>query len=197
MPRYTPILDFWFDGAVDDPAMASRRWFGGGGSTDDMIRERFGDDVAIAVDGGHADWTSTAHGRLALILLLDQFTRNLYRGSARAYAGDARAAALCRAGLAADMDRELGLFERAFFLMPMQHSESRVDQDVSVQGFEALVTAAPARLRRPAQTFLAHAREHRDIVRRFGRFPHRNAVLGRTSTKAERIYLEDAPRYGQ
>lgn len=197
MPNCAPILDFWFEGAGEATGGANRRWFSGAKKTDAAIRERFEDDIAAALDGGHEQWAKHARGRLALILLLDQFTRNIYRGTAQAFAGDARAADLSRSGLAVDMDRELGLFERAFFLMPLQHSESVADQEASVEGFEALVNDAPAGLRKSARTFAGHAREHREIIRRFGRFPHRNAVLGRTSTEAETTYLRDAPSYGQ
>lgn len=197
MPDYSPILDFWFEDAGEASGGANRRWFGGGKQTDAAIRERFGDAIVTAMNGGLEAWADHAHGRLALILLLDQFPRNIYRGTAQAYAGDARAAHLARTGLDAGMDRELGLFERAFFLMPLEHSESPADQKASVDGFEALAADAPAGLQEAAETFAGYARDHRDIIDRFGRFPHRNAVLERVSTDAERAYLHDAPRYGQ
>lgn len=197
MRQYTPILDFWFGDAEEHQSSTNRRWFGGEAGTDRAIGDRFEADVVTALAGGHTDWAADAHGRLALILLLDQFTRNLYRGTARAFAGDARAVSLCRSGLVDNFPQELGLFEQAFFLMPLQHSESPDDQQSSASAFAALAEAAPSHLKRAANTFARHAREHREIIQRFGRFPHRNAVLGRTSTDAEKTYLVDAPTYGQ
>lgn len=197
MSEYDPILDFWFQDAGEADGRANRRWFGGCRSVDAEIRSRFAESVAVAVDGGYRPWAASARGRLALIILLDQFTRNLYRGTAAAFDGDARAAALCRTGLEAGMDTHLGIFERAFFLMPLEHSESGADQAASVRGFEALAVDVPADCAQAARNFLAHARNHRAIVDRFGRFPHRNTALGRESTDAERAYLADAPRYGQ
>lgn len=197
MSDFVPILDFWFKDAETNTSAANRRWFGASRTTDKAILSNFSEAVVAALAGDHARWAEQARGRLALILLLDQFTRNMYRGTAQAFAGDARAVTLCRSGLAANMAQDLNLFERAFFLMPLQHSELLKDQDAAISHFEALAETAPRHLTRAIKTFAGHAREHREIINRFGRFPHRNAPLGRSSTPAEEIYLVDGPTYGQ
>jgi len=195
------ILDFWFKEATGDRAYLDRMnrvWFGSDADTDRAIAERFGDTVAAAGAGTLESWGATARGRLALILLLDQFPRNMHRGTARAYGHDARALACAREGIALGQDKELSPIERMFFYMPLQHAESEEAQELSVQCCEALVAEVPETLRGYFQNAADYARQHRDIVRRFGRFPHRNRVLGRNSTGEEMAYLADgAPTYGQ
>lgn len=194
------ILDFWFgDGLVlgwpsDD---RSGLWFRGGAAIDAEIRERFGPLVEQALDGGLTDWEAVPTSRLALVILLDQFTRNAHRGQARAFAGDGRAQRLVLQSLALEQDAELPVIGRVFFYMPLMHAESPTLQDECVIKFEALWRQSPPALQARLDGNLMSAREHADIVARFGRFPHRNAVLGRASTVDEEAFLQHGPRFGQ
>ncbi len=185
------ILQFWFG---DNPALLPapqqlRFWFGGEAAIDQAIAEQFIEDVARAAAGEFAEWAQTASGTLALILLLDQFPRNIFRDSPKAYGWDSLALALTEAGLAAGQDRELTLVQRAFFYLPLEHSERLEHQQRSVQLFEALLADAPAEFKPVCEGFLDYAIRHRDIIARFGRFPHRNATLGRPSTAEETTFL--------
>lgn len=167
-PDYLPVLDFWFR------ELTPHQWFAGGGELDQLIRERFGTLLEQAKEGAHDAWARTPRGRLALIVVLDQFSRNVFRGTPNAYAGDAKAQQLAREGIAAGMDKPLTLDERQSFYMPLQHAE-----DVELQ---ALSVAKFGELKDEAAGAFEFARGHRSAVERFGRFPHRNAVLGRAST---------------
>src|SRR5690606_17045287 len=134
-------------------------------------------------------WARSPRGRLALIIVLDQLSRNIHRDSAAAFASDARAQALCMEGLERGDDRELAPLERWFFYMPLEHAESLELQERSVREFERLAAEAPAELQSALEAALDYARRHRDVIARFGRFPHRNTVLGRDSTPEEQAYL--------
>lgn len=195
------VLDFWFADAPESPDALARRnrvWFRGGESFDSECAERFNDTLAAAARGELDAWKSTPRGRLALIILLDQFSRNIHRGTAAAFAQDDRALSLCKEGLELGHDRELAPCERTFFYMPLEHAEDPDVQRLSVHLFERLAEEAPEKWQALLLDNAGHAREHRLIVERFGRFPHRNAVLGRTSTDEEEAYLAgDAPRFGQ
>jgi len=201
-PRIETVLGFWFGGDATDPAAVEaswKRWFGGGDATDRDIRTRFADLTEAARREELTAWRETSRGRLALIILLDQFGRNVHRGTAAAFATDGEALALTLDGIDAGLDRALAPLERVFFYMPLQHAESREVQRRSVDVFAALAeAAAPAHVGELLRSSAEYARQHRDIIERFGRFPHRNAVLGRTSTAAEREYLDaGAPSFGQ
>jgi uncharacterized protein (DUF924 family) len=182
-----------------------RLWFGGEQDTasdvaarDAALAERFLPYTAARAGGKLDDWGDSGRGRLALILLTDQFPRNIHRGSAEAFAQDSDARGLCLRGLDLGHDRDLGLFERVFFYMPLEHSESLEDQQRSVLLFTRLEQDAPEVLREAFSGFTRYAVLHRDIVQRFGRFPHRNRVLGRANTEAESAYLAgDSPSFGQ
>lgn len=195
------ILDFWFPGEPrDEPAAASamERWFQADPAFDEAIRVSFSDAVKHALQGGFDEWREEPGSRLALILLLDQMTRNIFRGSAEAFAGDARALALCREGL--DRGHDLGLrpFERMFFYLPLEHVEDKPLQEHSVFCYEQLAKRARPPYEAALASGLEYAKMHRDIIVRFGRFPHRNKVLGRTSTPAEQIYLDgEGMSFGQ
>lgn len=206
--RAEQILDFWFADTAWDPACIRGRvtfWFGAEGETreaamqrDELIRARFRDAVEAASDGGLSRWADEPRERLALILLLDQFRRNIYRGTKAAFARDEVALALTQSGRSEGMDQRLAPIERAFFLMPLQHAESLAAQEQSVAAFAELEAEAPPRVREVFETFTEDARLHHDIVRRFGRFPHRDAILGRAPTAEETRYLAgEAPRFGQ
>jgi uncharacterized protein (DUF924 family) len=188
------VLRYWFGSPRPDGRVAeecARRWFAAGEETDAFIRERFGRSLERAAGGELADWALTPRGRLALIVLLDQFSRNVHRGTSRAFAHDALALRLCVDGIAAGMDRELAPIERAFFYMPLQHAEDREAQRRSVACLECLAEEAPPALVEQLRGFLDYARRHREVIERFGRFPHRNAVLGRPSTPEERAFLAE------
>jgi uncharacterized protein (DUF924 family) len=193
------ILDYWFDEYApgDLAAKQQSRWFQGGSAVDVEIGRRFGHRVELALAGGFKDWESEPESRLALILLLDQFTRNLFRGTARAFAGDSRAVVLARRGHARELFVSLPLIQQVFTLMPLEHSELLSDQAACVAGMEQLVRMAPTEERARFEGFLQHALEHKAIIERFGRFPHRNQLLARISTENERRYLQTAKTYGQ
>jgi len=201
VPDAEEVLDFWFADAATGPEAIARRnsvWFQGGALFDGECRKRFGASLAAAADGELDHWLESPRARLALIVLLDQFSRNIYRGTAAAYGQDARALAACREGIEQGHDRRLAPIERTFFYLPMEHAEDREVQALSVQQFEGLAREAPEELREPLLANAGYARHHRGIVERFGRFPHRNAVLGRACTADEDAYLaDDAPRFGQ
>ena len=190
------VLEFWFGAPQGDAAAAVRGhealWWGGGAETDAVIRRRFGALRQAAIAGELDAWASTARGRLALIILVDQFSRNVCRGSPQAYAHDALALEWCLDGLRHDYDRALRCVERVFFYMPLEHAESPPLQARCVELMQTLAEQVPAEQRAAFQAFTEHARGHQDIIRRFGRFPHRNAVLGRASTPQETEFLARA-----
>lgn len=157
---------------------------------DRTIERRFGKLVEKAREGALDAWTSTPRGRLAVILLLDQFSRNIYRDSPEAFAGDEKALSLCLDGLDEEMDKGLSAPERAFFYMPTMHAEDLDMQLTSVEVYEELAAEAPPEHKELCETFLQQAHRHRDVVERFERFPHRNAILGRNSSPEEAAFLQ-------
>ena len=186
------IHEFWFADAADDPAKAQRRmafWFRADRDTDEAIADRFASTLAAAGDGRLSDWESRPRSCLALIVVLDQCPRNIYRGAAGAYRYDARALALARSGVAAGQLHSLTPIEQAFFLMPFQHCEDLRGQREGFALFQSTADEAPHEWHTVMDSVLHYARLHLEIVERFGRFPHRNAVLGRPSTAAELEYL--------
>ena len=199
-PAAAQVLHFWLG---DDPLAdwpephRGDLWFKGGAEVDANIRAQFGPLVDDAMAGGLTDWEAQPLARLALILLLDQFSRNMYRGQARAFAGDARAQALTQRTLDAGDDLALPRAGRMFVYMPLMHAETLAQQNACVACFERLHAGATGALKDILANNLQYAVLHRDIVARFGRFPHRNAVLGRQSTPEEAEFLKDGPRFGQ
>jgi uncharacterized protein (DUF924 family) len=187
------LLEFWFgqvaaDGTV--PAERMTMWWKKDPAIDETIRARFEPVVARAAAGELDDWANTAAGRLALIISLDQFPRNIYRGEPRAFAFDARAQALCLEGLERGHDRELLPIQRTFHYLPLEHAEDRTLQQRCVELFEALQREASPALAETFASYLDFAVQHARIIERFGRFPHRNAVLGRASTDEELAFLQ-------
>lgn len=176
------ILDFWFGPA---PHAARDEWFRKDATFDATIRAHFGDAVAAALGGAYGDWTETPRGALARVLLLDQFTRNIFRDTQHAFAGDPLALATAVAAVDVGHDRALDMYERWFLYLPFEHAEDRTMQDRSLSLF--------ARLRDETgeASALEWARKHAAIVRRFGRYPHRNAILGRASTPEEIVFLQE------
>lgn len=178
------VLDFWFEG---EPGLFRRRWFQRDDDFDAAIRARFGGAVAPARDGALDGWAETPEGALALTILLDQFPRNLFRGTPEAFASDAHARAIARrAVLERRHDLALHPVQRGFLYLPFEHSEEMADQALSVTLFEGLRDHGESR--QPGGV-IDYAWRHWEVIRRFGRFPHRNAALGRRDTAAETAYL--------
>lgn len=194
------ILDFWFADGLQTgwPTREMKAiWFGGGPALDAQVKALFGPQVLQALQGGLAAWEAQPLTRLALVLLLDQFTRNVFRGTGQAFAGDARAQQLVMGALAQGWDQQLPWVGRVFFYMPLMHAENLALQDECVSRFTTLRMDAPEELKARLQGNLDFAVQHRDIIARFGRFPYRNAALGRAGTAAEEAFLETGPRFGQ
>jgi uncharacterized protein (DUF924 family) len=199
-PTAAAVLDFWLADGVTlgwPSQEMNKRWFTGGPELDQTIAHQFGSAVALAQAGGLADWETAPLDRLALIILLDQFTRNMFRGSARAFAGDARAQQLVQQTLADHTDQQLPWVGRVFLYMPLMHAENLALQDQCVACFARLGAEAPDALKQRLQGNLDFARQHQDIISRFGRFPYRNAALSRSNTPAEDEFLLKGPRFGQ
>ncbi|MFL1404991.1 DUF924 family protein [Marinobacter sp. M1N3S26] len=195
------LLDFWF-GPLDEHGLPDRehreRWFRSSRAFDQEIRRRFLSMVLFASENGLEQWRTEPGGRLAEIILLDQFTRNIHRGGAMAFSNDAQAIRLCLEGLEAGADVRLVPIQRAFLYMPLQHSEKLTHQDRSVALYDQLAASTDGPLGTFLGSFLESAREHRAVIERFGRFPHRNGALKRPSTPEERDYLgAGASTYGQ
>lgn len=200
-PTPQDILSYWLGESIETPETAEARhalWYRGGPAVDEEIRERFGQRVVEARGGALADWERSPEEMLALVVLLDQFTRNIYRGTPDAYSGDPLALAVTTRGLAAERDHALSIPGRIFLYHPFHHSERLVEQDRGVALLEGLEQESPADWRQYLGRSVEGFRRHRDTVAHFGRFPHRNRVLGRASTPEEIAFLEGSPNaYGQ
>jgi len=199
--RIDAILSFWFkEHALAAPQIDRRMdiWFGEDRVFDLEVKKEFATDVDDASAGRLDHWAHSPRGRLALILLLDQFRRNIYRNTARAFEMDKAALKLCVEGAIAKKDKGLAPIERAFFYMPLQHAESRKVQEKSLALYTRLAQMVSPTYRETFETIAQFAELHRDIIERFGRFPHRNKLLGRQNTPEEDQYLAgDSPNFGQ
>jgi uncharacterized protein (DUF924 family) len=196
--RAHEILEFWFGLRPYTLAGVQQRvrtWFGDPNApelapqTDEVITQRFGALAAEAATGHLLGWASSPRRRLALVLLLDQFPRNIHRGKPEAYAQDRAALSLTLSGMQLGAEAALDPVERVFFYMPLQHAESREVQEESVAAFHRLAAEAPAELKPYFDSVQEFALEHRAVIERFGRFPQRNVFLGRTSTAEEQQWL--------
>ena len=198
--EYQQVLDFWF-GELDKEVTITDKnalWFKGEEETDKLIADKFQHLVSQAGRGGLGHWTTTAKGSLALIILLDQFSRNIYRGLSAAFRYDSLAQAICKRSLAQNRDEELTPIERVFLYLPLEHSEAIEDQEESVFCFNQLRQAISPENAIIFEGFYQYAVSHRDVVKKFGRFPHRNAALGRLSTQEELRWLSNGgQRFGQ
>jgi uncharacterized protein (DUF924 family) len=180
------VLDFWFGAPGSaEHGQARKFWFEKNAATDRDIQQRFGALVERALRGELAPWAAQAPAALAQIVLLDQFTRNSFRDTPRAFAGDARALAAASAMVGARHDEALPPVQRAFVYLPFEHAEGLAMQDEAVRLFTRLAAAAPE-----LQGMLDYAHRHREVIARFGRFPHRNLALGRHSTAEEEAFLQ-------
>jgi uncharacterized protein (DUF924 family) len=187
------ILHYWFGTNADDTEVIrekSAQWWKKDPKVDEEMRQRFEMTLEAESQGELESWGNIPRGQLARILLLDQFPRSMYRGTARAFAYDERARQRAREALDRGMDRKLQPVERVFIYMPFEHSEEANDQATGVQLFSALREELPEAVKTPFQDFLDFALKHKEIVDRFGRFPHRNAILSRDSTPEEVEFLK-------
>ena len=194
METLKTIREYWFGTALEDAAVTARErarlWWSKSPEVDNEIRRCFESCVIKAGSGELDNWASNPQDRLALILLTDQFPRSIYRDSARAFAFDTKALSLARNGIDAGFDVSLRPLERVFFYLPLEHSESLVDQQRSVSLFQKLFDEAGPDEKPTFAEYLDFAVRHRDIISRFGRFPHRNEALGRISTPEELSFLQ-------
>ena len=186
------ILQYWFGDEADDVRAAEQKygfWFGKSDTTDHEILTRFESALQQAAHGELDAWKQTAQGRLALIILLDQFPRNIYRNTPQAFAFDAQARVLALEGLENGDDQALRPIERVFFYLPLEHSEDLALQHRCVALYEQLENSVPESARKTFAGFTDYARKHQVIIERFGRFPHRNTILGRESSAEEVAFL--------
>ncbi|MES2817744.1 MAG: DUF924 family protein [Pseudomonadota bacterium] len=192
MQPWQPLLEWWF-GPSADKAVTDRQglWFGKKPEQDAEARVRFGEWIEQALSGGVSDWEETPEGWLALILLLDQLPRMVHRDTPRAFAGDAQARELALQGLARGWDLRLPAAARVFVYLVLEHAEDPVLQNRAVALFQALHDQVAMAERAPFASFLDYARRHQVVVARFGRFPHRNSLLGRPSTAEEVTFLQE------
>jgi uncharacterized protein (DUF924 family) len=189
-PQAAAVLAFWFG----EPGSTEREtyrtlWFEKSEATDRQIADCFGALIERALRGELADWSHEPASALAQIVLLDQFTRNVFRDTPRAFAGDARALAAATAMVGRRQDEELPALQRSFVYMPFEHAEGLGAQDEAVRLFTRLLESTPD-ASPGLRSMLDYAEKHRAVIRRFGRFPHRNAILGRHSTPDETAFLQ-------
>lgn len=193
MSDYEGILSEWFGAEVspNEKPTGHARWFGGGAEFDEHLRRSFGELPDRALRGELDSWATAARGALALTLVLDQLPRNLFRGTPKAFAFDARALETARAALAAGFDAALDPVWRVFFYLPFEHSENLADQEIAVDRTRAAAESAKGAAREMLEDYTDYALRHLRIVERFGRFPHRNAILARESTREEIAFLKE------
>ncbi|MFN3314494.1 MAG: DUF924 family protein [Hyphomonas sp.] len=196
LPGPEDVLELWFGPDAASPEVLEThapKWFNGGAAFDDLLTERFL-KLLETLSAGPLAWDWAARGprqRLAALIVLDQMSRNIFRGSPRAFAQDLLALHLCKAGLEAGENETLSEVERVFYYLPLEHSEAMADQVRSVELFEALHAEARAPFKDFTKTTLDYAIDHLDAIKQFGRFPHRNAVVGRVSTDEEKEWLAE------
>ncbi|TFW27265.1 DUF924 family protein [Duganella callida] len=189
-PQAQAVFDFWFTPAAgQDPEQPRREWFQKNDAFDREIAQRFGTEIEQALAGGLRDWdTQGPRAALARILLLDQFCRNVYRGTPQAFAGDTEALPAALNMIATGADQALAPLQRVFVYMPLEHAEDMTMQEQCVRLFTRLAAERPDN--KGIAGNLDYAHRHYEVIRRFGRFPHRNAILGRVSTPEEVVFLK-------
>jgi len=205
------VREFWFGKSLTGPSQGqaevasralalsrrARLWFEANpqlvGQQDELIRTKFGNLLERAGQGELAAWADSPRRRLSLIILLDQFARHIFRGTPHAFEYDPQALSLTLSGMQSAADAALNVIERIFFYMPLQHAESLEVQDESVSAYRRLVTDSPVELRSTFEGAVQWAEQHREVIRQFGRFPHRNRLLGRSNTTEEDAYLKKQP----
>lgn len=190
---WQPLLEWWF-GSAESPSAASKAkgklWFGKKKSQDSEAQQRFAGQVEQALAGGLSEWATTPHGWLALVLLLDQLPRMIFRNTPKAFAGDTRAQTIVEEGLALGFDQQLSAIQNTFIYLVLEHSEDLGHQDQAVALLSDLLDLQPDVDRPVIASNLDYAKKHQQVIARFRRFPHRNAVLGRESTAEEILFLQ-------
>lgn len=184
------VLEFWFGPPGSPPLANASKWYKKDEAFDREIRDRFESTLELAARGALDGWKASPRGRLALVILLDQMSRNMFRGTPRAFAQDARACEAALEAIAAGDEQALGPVQASFLYMPLMHAENVDLQHACVTAFERLAKVAPQDVREYLEGGLKYARLHADIIERFGRFPHRNEILGRQSTPEEIEFLK-------
>ena len=201
LARIETILSFWFKEQELTAPQIDRRmdiWFGEDSVFDHEIEKEFADDVDRASEGKLDHWAAEPHGRLALIILIDQFRRNIYRNTVKAFSKDKLALKLCVEGAMEKKDKSLTPIQRVFFYMPLQHAESAKVQAKGLELYNRLAESVSPTYKETFLTVAQFAELHKDIIDQFGRFPHRNKLLGRENTPEEDEYLAgDSPDFGQ
>lgn len=191
-PDFKLVLDFWFTQEEDEVRLINKQsplWWGKSNEMDGVIKTRFTSLLNDIKQGELESWRFDPGSRLAMILVCDQFSRQIYRDKAEAFASDEIALDLCLDGLDKGMDQKLRSIERVFFYMPMEHSESLSIQNRCVQQFQKLLDEVGPELKPEFEGFVSFAKQHQKIIKRFNRFPHRNSILGRKSTADEAAFL--------
>ncbi|WP_460118907.1 DUF924 family protein [Pseudomonas sp. S2_C03] len=189
---WQPLLEWWFGTSESAKEVAAQKgglWFGKRDSQDLEARERFGERVEQALAGGLTEWAQRPEGWLALVLLLDQLPRMLFRETPKAFSGDSRAQALVAQGIAADLDRQLLPIQRVFIYLVLEHCEHLAVQNECISRYIDLMEQQPESDRALFADYLGYAEKHQKVIAQFGRFPHRNEVLGRESTAEELLFL--------
>ncbi|MFC3909365.1 DUF924 family protein [Legionella dresdenensis] len=194
------IISFWFGDSFEDefpPRSVSDRWYSFHPDLDAIIRKNFLNDIEKALAGQYDDWSTTSEGRLALIILLDQFTRHVYRNTAQAFAGDEKALSLVYQPCHMPMGTNLLLCQKMFYYAPLEHSEKLCDQKLHISIYDDWVEKLPKNVVSKLQYYLKWVYVHYEVIHKYGRFPWRNDLLGRETTAEEIDYLKTAPDFGQ
>ena len=182
------ILNFWFNVDTETGSQSSARWFEKSNEFDQQIRENFAHDWMFAATGEYTAWEGSAKGCLALVVLLDQFPRNMFRSNAGSFATDGRALRVSKLAIEKGFDLELNPLERSLLYMPLMHSECIEDHELlAIPKFAALAEVDPGKF----GSFSKYEEKHLTIIRKYGRYPHRNDILGRASTPDEEDFLKD------
>lgn len=190
------VLDNWFEYDHNHaPLFENEMWWVKNKEVDDTIRFQYKDLYHQAITGGLTDWLETPRGTLAYVILIDQFSRNMFRDSPKAYQHDELALKVAKDAIQKGVDKQLKLTERVFLYLPLEHSENIDDQNQSVALFEQLYKETPEAQKLLAAKFLKYAKEHQKIIAEFGRFPHRNKILSRKSTPQEQAFLKTHPGF--
>ena len=188
------VLDFWF-GELNELGCSSpehrKRWWTKSDAFDNAIKSHFLHEYEAVVEGERETWRNTERGALAYIIVLDQFSRNMFRGTPEMFTADELAREACCEGLDAGFDAELAFDERVFFYLPLEHSEEMADHRHCIELFKGLLDGAPEPLAADAKNYLDFAARHEAIIEQFGRYPHRNEILGRASTPEETEFLKE------
>lgn len=194
MENSNSIRTFWFGSSNDDAEVAQQHaklWWSKNPEADEEIRNRFGSQLELAASGALDGWADSPAGLLSLLLLTDQFPRNIHRNTSQAFGCDHLALSWCQRGLDQGFDKLLRPIERVFFYLPLEHSESLAMQERSVHLYTRLYQEVPVEHMDTFRVFLIFALRHRRVIERFGRFPHRNQILGRESTPEEILFLQE------